>query len=123
MNDFINMFAQGMGNGSAGQSQPNPGYAASASSGGHEHVVQIQNLQQLQKLIKDTPALAVDFWSPQCPPCMRIKPVFEGYAKSNDNENLKFAAVNTTQARDCCQAFGITSIPQFFFYVAGKQVS
>jgi hypothetical protein len=64
MNDFINMFAQSMGSGSAGQSQPNPGYAATASSGGHEHVVQIQNLQQLQKLIKDTPALAVDFWSP-----------------------------------------------------------
>jgi len=33
---------------------------------------------------------------------MRIKPVFESYAKSNDNENLKFAAVNTTQCRDCC---------------------
>jgi thiol-disulfide isomerase/thioredoxin len=54
---------------------------------------------------------------------MKIKPVFESLAKANDNDNLKFAAVNTKQAFDCCQAYKITSIPQFYFYVNGKEVS
>jgi thiol-disulfide isomerase/thioredoxin len=49
----------------------------------------------LQQLIKDSPALAVDFWSATCPPCMRIKPIFESLSSSNQNENLIFAAVNT----------------------------
>jgi thioredoxin-like negative regulator of GroEL len=77
----------------------------------------------LQKLIKDTPAVAVDFWSPSCPPCLRIKPVFENLARANDNENLKFATVNTQVCRDCAQAYAITAIPQFYFYHQGKQHS
>ena len=36
---------------------------------------------------------------------MRIKPTFEAAAKSNDNENLVFAAVNTQVAQDAAQAF------------------
>lgn len=61
-------------------------------------VCQVVNNAHLQKLIKDSPGLIVDFWSQTCPPCMRIKPTFEAAAKSNDNENLVFAAVNTQQA-------------------------
>jgi thioredoxin 1 len=74
-------------------------------------------------LIKDSPALAVDFWSPGCPPCRRIKPRFEAMAKANDNDNLKFAAVNTQNCHDCAKEFSISSIPQFNFYVGGKMVN
>ena len=58
-------------------------------------------MKQLQELINNTPGLIVDFWSPSCPPCMRIKPVFESAAKANENDNLIFAAVNTSQVQDC----------------------
>jgi thiol-disulfide isomerase/thioredoxin len=44
----------------------------------------------LNKLIKETPALAVDFWSPTCPPCMRIKPVFESFSKANEVRYYKW---------------------------------
>lgn len=64
-------------------------------------VYQCAGLQILQKLIKETPGLIVDFWSPSCPPCMRIKPTFENAAKANENPNLIFVAVNTQVARDC----------------------
>jgi thioredoxin-like negative regulator of GroEL len=84
-------------------------------------VFQVGNLAQLQKLIKETPGLIVDFWSPTCPPCMRIKPTFESAAKANDNPNLVFAAVNTSQARDCGGAFQVTAIPNFIAFEAGKQ--
>jgi thioredoxin-like negative regulator of GroEL len=79
-------------------------------------------LTQLNKLIKETPALAVDFWGDPCPPCLRIKPVFESLSQANENDNLKFAAVNTQQCPDCSQAFKITLIPQFYFFVDGKVV-
>jgi len=52
---------------------------------------------------------------------MKIKPFFENLAKTNDNENLKFCAVNTMQCRDCAQAFGITAIPAFHFYLSGAE--
>jgi len=64
-------------------------------------VCQVSNMAQLQKILKDYAGVIVDFWSPTCPPCMRIKPTFENAAKSNDNPNLVFVAVNTQVGRDC----------------------
>jgi hypothetical protein len=32
---------------------------------------------------------------------MRIKPTFESAAKANENANIVFAAVNTSETRDC----------------------
>ena len=84
-------------------------------------VIQITSLHQLTKLIKDSPALAVDFWSPSCPPCMRIKPFFENLAKTNENENVVFCAVNTMQCRDCAAAHKITAIPHFKFFLGGSE--
>jgi thiol-disulfide isomerase/thioredoxin len=68
-------------------------------------VCKIAGLSHLQKLIKESPGLIVDFWSPSCPPCMRIKPTFESAAKANENPNLVFAACNTQEVRDAPGAF------------------
>lgn len=68
-------------------------------------VCQIASLSHMQKLVKESPGLIVDFWSPSCPPCMRIKPTFESAAKANENPNLVFAACNTAEVRDAPGAF------------------
>lgn len=39
------------------------------------------------------------------------------------NESLKFATVNTQEARDCAIYFKVTAIPFFVFFVNGKQHS
>ena len=84
-------------------------------------VYQCAALSVLQKLIKETPGVIVDFWSPSCPPCMRIKPTFESAAKTNENPNLIFVAVNTQVARDCAQAYRISAIPNFIAFFNGKE--
>lgn len=83
-------------------------------------VCKVISLNQLNKLINDYPGLIVDFWSPTCPPCMRIKPTFEAAAKSNENENLVFAAVNTQEAPDCARAHNVNAIPNFIAFLNGK---
>lgn len=52
---------------------------------------------------------------------MRIKPTFEAAAKSNENENMIFAAVNTQEAPDCARAFNVTAIPNFIAFLNGNQ--
>jgi thioredoxin-like negative regulator of GroEL len=84
-------------------------------------VYECASLNILNKMIKETPGLIVDFWSPSCPPCMRIKPTFEAAAKANENPNLIFVACNTKVARDCAQAFGVSAIPNFIAFFNGKQ--
>lgn len=63
----------------------------------------------------------VDFWSPSCGPCMRFKPIFESTASANQNTKIVFCAVNVQQSQEIAGAFGISSIPQFNFYLGGKE--
>lgn len=83
-------------------------------------VCKIGGLTQLNKLINETPAIILDFWSPTCPPCMRIKPIFENAAKVNENENLIFAACDTSKVHDAPQHFQVTGIPNFIAFLNGK---
>ena len=87
-----------------------------AGDGKVGEVCEVGGLSHLQKLIKESPGLIVDFWSPTCPPCMRIKPTFEGLAKANENPNLVFASVNTSVVRDAPTHFKVTGIPNFIAF-------
>jgi thioredoxin 1 len=61
-------------------------------------VMQISSLAHLQFIIKEQPAVIIDFWSPTCGPCMRFKPIFENIAASNQNPKIVFCAVNVQQS-------------------------
>lgn len=84
-------------------------------------VMQISSLAHLQLLIKEQPAVIIDFWSPTCPPCMRFKPIYENMAAGNQNPKIIFCAVNVQQSQDIGNAFHVRSIPQFNFYLNGKE--
>ena len=60
----------------------------------------IQNQAHLSKIIKDNPAVVVDFWSPTCGPCMRFKPIFETAARGNKNHKIIFCSVECDRVRD-----------------------
>lgn len=89
MAQFLQQFA-GMNQG--GQQQ------ASFAQPKMGEVMQITSLAHLQLLIKEQPAVVIDFWSPTCPPCMRFKPIFENTAAGNQNPKIVFCAVNVQQS-------------------------
>ncbi len=112
----------GQGVGSAGGAGV-PQAAASYSAPKLGEVCHVSNQAHLAKIIRDSPGVVVDFWSPTCPPCMRFKPVFEGAARANQNKNIVFCAVECDRARDCAQANNVRSIPQFNFFLNGASLA
>lgn len=68
-------------------------------------VTEITDLQHLNSILEKSPGVIIDFWSPTCPPCMRIKPTFEAVAKANEVENLRFVSVNTQVVRDVAMTY------------------
>ena len=77
-----------------GQLPPGMGGAAAAAPEPPKvgQVCKIVSIAQLQSIINDYEGVIIDFWSPNCPPCMRFKPVFEGLAAANTNAKIVFAA-------------------------------
>jgi thiol-disulfide isomerase/thioredoxin len=64
--------------------------------------------QQLQLL---------DFWSPQCGPCMQMKPIVHSYEQAG----YPIRTVDTTRDGQLSQQYGVSSIPCFVMLVNGRE--
>ena len=74
-----NMAQQFLSGGGFGGGAP-PAPAAPPQPLVQKKVIDISTLTELEEYKRSYKAVAVDCWSPTCPPCMRIKPEFEKLA-------------------------------------------
>jgi thioredoxin 1 len=68
----------------------------------------------------DLPVL-VDFWGPQCAPCLALMPHVEGLAEKYGSR-LKISKVDSSKNRRLCLNLKIFGLPTFLFYKDGKEV-
>ncbi|MDR0467165.1 MAG: thioredoxin family protein [Deltaproteobacteria bacterium] len=66
----------------------------------------------------DVPVV-LDFWGPQCGPCLALMPDVEKLAESYGGK-VKFAKVNVSGARRLCIQLKVMSVPTFLFYKGGE---
>ena len=64
----------------------------------------------------------VDFWGPQCQPCLALLPVVEQLEKDYAGR-LRVAKLNSEGNRMLCAKFRVMSLPTFLFYKDGTEVS
>ena len=68
----------------------------------------------------DLPVL-VDFWGPQCGPCLALMPSVEAFEKEYKGK-LKVTKLNATENRMLCAKLRVMSLPTFLFYRDGTEV-
>ena len=77
-----------------------------------------------QKDFKDEIASGVtfvDFFATWCGPCKMLSPVLEQVEA--DNPGIKFIKVDTDEAMETAQEYGIMSIPSMFIFIDGQVVA
>lgn len=74
-----------------------------------------------QEVEKSGLPVVLDFWGPQCGPCLALMPDIEKLAGSFEGK-LKFAKVNVAGNRRLCIALKVMSVPTFLFYKGGECV-
>ncbi|PHH72631.1 hypothetical protein CDD82_5873 [Ophiocordyceps australis] len=90
----------------------------------HQHVHQVQSLDDLQQLLNSTTYVMVDFYADWCPPCRMIAPVYDELAAKHRVEGvLAFASANVDKLQDVAQAYSVTAMPTFIFFKQGKKVA
>jgi thioredoxin 1 len=65
--------------------------------------------------------ILVDFWGPQCKPCLALMPAVERIEKDYVGK-LKVAKVNAAGNRMLCARLRVMGLPTFLFYKRGVEM-
>jgi len=74
-----------------------------------------------EEVVSASHPVLVDFWGPQCKPCLALMP----YVESLDEQypGIKIVKVDASRNRRLCLKLGVLSLPTFLFYNGGKEVA
>lgn len=74
-----------------------------------------------REVIQSPQPVLVDFWGPQCGPCLALMPHVEALGKKYE-DRLKIAKVEAPKNRRLCLNLRVMSLPTFLIYKDGKEM-
>ena len=83
-------------------------------------VLEINDQNFADEVIKSQIPVAVDFWAPWCGPCRALAPVTEKLAEAYAGK-VKFCKINVDENPAMSQKYKVMSIPLVLFFKAGVQ--
>jgi thioredoxin 1 len=72
-------------------------------------------------VVRSNTPVVVDFWGPQCVPCLALMPKVEALAKKY-GEKVKISKVDSSKNRRLCLTLKVLGLPTFLVYKDGKEV-
>jgi thioredoxin 1 len=91
-----------------------------AVTSGHTPVLTVDE-HSFSDIVKNHPALVIDFWAEWCGPCRRVAPVVEDLAQEFSNK-VSFAKCDTDHNQRLALQFGISAIPCLILFSNGQMV-
>ncbi len=70
---------------------------------------------------QNTAPIVLDFWGPQCGPCLALMPDVEKLAGEFEGK-VRFGKVNVAENRRLCISLKVMSVPSFLFFKGGECV-
>ena len=89
-----------------------------------EEIVEISVLNWREEILESEKLVLVEFWSPQCPHCRMIQPVYNELAREY-TDKLKFTKLNITESQSIQELaikYGVMGTPTFKFFCGGRPV-
>ncbi|MDR3038138.1 MAG: thioredoxin family protein [Candidatus Adiutrix sp.] len=71
------------------------------------------------EVVKSDLPVIVDFWGPQCAPCLALMPEVEKLAGEYEGK-IKIGKLNSAENRRFCMSQKIMGLPTFLFYKNGE---
>jgi len=75
-----------------------------------------------QEVLESKEPVLVDFWGPQCKPCLALMPTVERLEKDYAGR-LKVAKLNAAENRMLCARLRVLGLPTYLFYKDGTEVN
>ena len=86
-------------------------------------VVEINDANFEQEVIKSDVPTLVDFWAAWCGPCRMVGPVIDKLSEDEEyNGKFKFCKLNVDENPQMSQKYQVMSIPLVLFFKGGQKV-
>ena len=82
-------------------------------------VIEINDKDFEQQVLKSSLPVVVDFWAPRCGPCRMIGPIVEKLSEEFKGK-LKFCKVNVDENQQLASKYKVMSIPMLMFFKNGQ---
>jgi len=82
-------------------------------------MLEIDKDNYTQEVEQSNTPVVLDFWGPQCGPCLALMPEVEKLAESY-GDKVKFCKVNVAGNRRMCISLKVMSVPSFLFMSGGE---
>ena len=83
-------------------------------------VIELNRDDDESEILNSKEPILVDFWGPQCKPCIALMPAVERIEKDYVGK-LKVAKVNAAGNRMLCARLRVMGLPTFLFYKGGVE--
>ena len=74
-----------------------------------------------QEVLHSSQPVLVDFWGPQCGPCLALLPRVEGLGERY-GDKVKMTKIEAPKNRRLCLNLKVLSLPTLLFFKNGKEV-
>jgi thioredoxin 1 len=74
------------------------------------------------EVLKSNEPVMVDFWGPQCKPCLALMPAVERLEKQYGGK-IKVAKLNAAENRMLCARLRVMGLPTYLFYKDGVEIN
>lgn len=88
--------------------------------GSDEKIIDIDKNNFFEKTSNSEKIVSIFFYSPQCPHCRKVLPIYENLADKIDD--VIFGKVNVLDQRELSLKNGISSVPTIRFYCDSNQL-
>ena len=85
-------------------------------------VIEVNRDNFEKEVVESEGPVLVDFWGPQCKPCLALMPTVEKLEKNYEGR-LKVAKLNAAENRMLCAKLRVMGLPTFLFYKNGAEVN
>ena len=75
-----------------------------------------------EEVVQSDKPVVVDFWGPQCAPCLALMPQVEKLETAY-GEKIKIVKVDTSKNRRLCLELKVLGLPTYLFYKNGASVA
>jgi thioredoxin 1 len=75
-----------------------------------------------KEVVQSEIPILVDFWGPQCAPCLALMPQVEALEEKYKGK-IKISQIDASKNRRLCLNLKVLGLPTFLFYKNGKEVN